>query len=132
MSHFSTVKTSVKNISTLKEAAKKLGLEIQENTTCRGFSGATKKCDLVIRGKNGYDIGFQKAKDGGYQIVADWWGVRMNQDLMKIVGDERCSKLIQEYSGTMVKQELTSQGFYTQSCTKQKDGVVRMVFQGGW
>jgi hypothetical protein len=80
MSHFSSVKTKIRNLSALERALKDLNYECtlaEEGQTVqvRGYQG--QKMDAVgcIRASKTYDIGIVKTLDGTYEFVADWWGV---------------------------------------------------------
>lgn len=98
MSHFSTIKTKIIDLNTLDKAATKLGLQIVQGTTVRGFAGQTTQADRVycvgsLYGRT-YDIGAVKQAVNGtkptYGLVTDEWAV--NQIRPNITG-----KLVQEY-----------------------------------
>ncbi len=75
MSHWTTLKVKAKDREAIKKALKRLfpKNDVVENATVRGFSGATKKADIVCKGDNNYDVGFVKSSDT-YDCVADWYG----------------------------------------------------------
>src|SRR5947207_15862432 len=77
MSHFTRVKTKIVEKQHLLSALRDLGHAPQEgNVTIRGWGGRTAKAQVKIATKSaGYDIGFQE-KDGSFDIVADWYGIR--------------------------------------------------------
>lgn len=75
MSHFTEVKTKIKNKENLKRALKKLGYEVVEaesGVEVRGYFGATQKADFKILTKSHYDIGFKLNSEGSYEFVGDW------------------------------------------------------------
>jgi hypothetical protein len=77
MSHFTVVRTRMVELEYLKRALTDLGYQFEEGAvSIRGFLGRRTAAELRVPGRNwGYDIGFRKTK-AGYEVVADWWGVR--------------------------------------------------------
>ena len=72
MSHFSRIKTSIREIDLLKKSLVNLNLVWEEKEQLiEGYQGETHKVNLVIRQENNIDIGFEKTKDNSYQLVAD-------------------------------------------------------------
>lgn len=74
MSHFTSVKTQIRNISLLDETMKALGLQKVERKTVNGYRGQRTSADHVWRVDSKYDVGAIKNADGTYDLVADWWG----------------------------------------------------------
>lgn len=77
MSHFSEVKTKIKNRETLKKALAKLGFEIVEaeagsSVDVRGYFGESQAAEFKILTSTHYDIGFRLNEEGTYEIVGDW------------------------------------------------------------
>ena len=79
MSHFTTVKTKINNLVSLKQALENLKYKFTlaeegHQVVVRGYKGDTIHAAMSIdMGK--YDIGVVQAEDGTYEMVADWWGV---------------------------------------------------------
>lgn len=119
MSHFTTVKTQVKDLDLLDAVARELGLVPGSRKEVRGWRGATAHADRVyeIPG-HPYDVGVVRQEDGTYALVADWWGVE--QKLPGLQG-----KLLQEYA---VKAVLRQAKLLGQRATVSRDtgGVVRI------
>lgn len=89
MSHFATVKTSIKDREALITALNELKIEFEESSTQllkmnTRWSGNEKQLvDMVIRGASlgiGADVGFKfDATEKTYQIVADDWELRRSK-----------------------------------------------------
>ena len=73
MSHFTEIKTQIKDITALRAACKELGLELIENADARGYGGRCLHGDYVIKLKGPYDIAVQRQTDGSFNLVADLW-----------------------------------------------------------
>ena len=93
MSHFSKIKTTLKDLSLLQKSLNDLGVSWNENiSTIKGYKAQECFANLVIKQNNNYDIGFTW-NGTEYQLVADlqfWqqpWSVELFLD--KIVTDER-------------------------------------------
>ena len=122
MSHFTTIKTEIRDLNMLKKALNSLSYkEIKENDIVRGYMGNKQNADLVIKNTNGYDIGFVN-EAGVYNIVADFWGVKLNQD-------EFTNKVVQRYSYEIIKDQSAIQGFSISEESVQKDGTIKIVVQ---
>src|SRR5258708_36577554 len=92
MSHFTTIKTQIKDIPALRSALTEMGLSISSNTEARGYMQNKIKGDFVIHLKGPYDIALQKQPNDSYALVADWFMGHVEKE----VGKE-CSKLLQLY-----------------------------------
>lgn len=125
MSHFTTIKTEIRNVAALKEAARALGLTLEEKGEVRGYAGRTTNADYVIRLASDYDIGFCLTKDKTYEIVADWFSPSVAQAIGKNGG-----RLLQEYSYAVLKMEARRRG---QMITRKtlEDGTVQVTIRGG-
>ena len=73
MSHFSTIKTELRDRSALIEALRDLGHEPSEGEReVRGYRGQSVIADLAIAQAEGTDIGFRwNSASGSYELVAD-------------------------------------------------------------
>lgn len=122
MSHFTTIKTKIKDRDYLKKALEDMGYPYKEGSLkITGFGGKEKQVELAIYPEEGYPIGFrQKANE--YEVVADWWGVKVDRN--KLI-----SNLTQRYAYHTVVQEAQNQGFNIVSEEKEKDGSLRVVVQ---
>ncbi|HIK27600.1 MAG: DUF1257 domain-containing protein [Oscillatoriaceae bacterium SKW80] len=124
MSHFSQIKTQIRNLTSLQAALSDLGIDWKPGPReVRGYRGQTYKADIAIEQKNGYDIGFSW-NGTEYELVADlqfWeqaWSV--NRFL---------SMVTQRYAYHTVINETTKQGFQLAEQQKNEDGSIRLVLQ---
>lgn len=79
MSHFTKLdKADITDPKAFVAAAQELGFDgkVEEDTQLRGFDGNTLKADVAIRCKK-YDLGIVKNERGRYDMIADFWGLRM-------------------------------------------------------
>ena len=77
MSHFTEVKTKIKNKETLKKALLQMGHQVvegveEERVEVRGYFGETQVADFKILTTSNYDIGFRLNNEGNYEVVGDW------------------------------------------------------------
>lgn len=75
MSHFTRVRTQIRERRFLLDALREMGETVVERGKVRGWRGQVEEADVVVRRANGYDIGFIAVGDEAYEIVADWMGV---------------------------------------------------------
>ncbi|MFN5515558.1 MAG: DUF1257 domain-containing protein [Cyanobacteriota bacterium] len=124
MSHFSNIKTQLRDLDTLKTALSKLGMEWQEGPSAvRGYQGQTVSAALVISQENNYDLGFcWNGRE--YELVTDlqYW-----QQPLSVEGF--LQKITQGYALETVLRESAQQGFQVAEQETQADGAVRLVVQ---
>jgi hypothetical protein len=92
MSHFTTVKTQIKDIAALRSACAELGLELRQNAQARGYYDNKTKGEYVIKLKGPYDIALNKQPDGSFGITADLWEGHVEKEV-----GEKYDKLLQLY-----------------------------------
>jgi len=124
MSHFSQIKTQIRNLDSLQSALSDLGITWKSGPhPVRGYQGQTQTADVVVEQPNGYDIGF--AWNGEhYDLVADlqYWQ-------QPLTVDRFLSQVTQNYALNVVTQTSAQQGFQVAETVKQPDGSVRLVVQ---
>ena len=86
MSHFTTVKTLIKDILALKAACAELGLEVLENAEARGYGSNRIHGDHVIKLTGPYDVALNRLPDGSYAMNADLWNGHVEKELGKDFG----------------------------------------------
>ncbi len=69
MSHFTTIKTQIKDIDALRSAVQEMGLSLLQKTTARGYYENNIKGDYVIRLKGPYDVAVNKEKEGTFDLT---------------------------------------------------------------
>ena len=76
MSHFTEVKTKIRDRAMLEKALAALGLAVESNlkqgVDVRGFMGDKTRADLKVLTDTHYDIGFARNAEGDFEIIADW------------------------------------------------------------
>jgi hypothetical protein len=124
MSHFSQIKTQIRNLDSLKEALTDLDINWKPGTReVRGYQGQTHAAEVTIEQDNGYDIGF-KWNGKEYELVSDlqYW-----QQNLSVDGFLR--QVTQRYAYQTVVKETTRAGFEVAEQQKNKDGSIRLVVQ---
>jgi len=120
MSHFTRVRTQLRNIDTVKQALEDLGYTVAEGKV-RGYQGQLENADLVVNVGTNYDIGFRR--DGeNVTMVADFWGLRINKD-------QFLKQVSQRYAYLTVLDQAQSQGWQNVAEEVQADGSIRLVMQ---
>jgi hypothetical protein len=127
MSHFTEVKTKIKNKERLKKVLSSKGFEIEEDSNgveVRGYFGDTIKAEFKILTKSHYDIGFVKDDQGNYEAVGDW-------ELMpKVSGIEQTSfinEISQSYAIKTVEEMAEEKGYSLEMGDVDEEGNIQMV-----
>jgi hypothetical protein len=124
MSHFSQIKTQIRNLESLTDALSDLGIDWKTGPSeVRGYRGQTHAAEVTIEQENGYDIGF-RWNGQEYELVADlqYW-----QQNLSVDGFVR--EVTQRYAYQTVVKETTKVGFQVAEQQQQKDGSIRLVVQ---
>ncbi|MER3433434.1 MAG: hypothetical protein C4288_08380 [Leptolyngbya sp. ERB_1_1] len=124
MSHFSQIKTQIRNLTSLQSALSDLGMDWKSGPCdVRGYRGQTQSAEVVIEQNNGYDVGF--AWNGHeYELVADlqYWNLDNSVDRF-------LSKVTQRYAYHTIVNESAQKGFQVSEQQKNEDGSLRLVLQ---
>lgn len=124
MSHFSQIKTQIRNLSSLQAALTDLEIDWKPGPQeVRGYQGQTRTADIAIEQSNGYDIGFSW-NGSEYELIADlqYW----NQPTPV---DHFLSKITQRYAFQTVLNETSQRGFQVAEQKQNADGSIRLVLQ---
>lgn len=124
MSHFTRVKTQITDVGMLTRALTDLKYPFAENTLVRGYQGKNEQADVVVKPGGAYDIGFVKAADGSYHIVADWWGVEKEAKLRE---RSFLEPVMQRYAYHKVVDEVAKQGFQVVQESVGVDQTVKLT-----
>ncbi|MEL6938146.1 MAG: DUF1257 domain-containing protein [Cyanobacteria bacterium J06598_1] len=126
MSHFSQIKTKLRNLSSLQLALNDTGISWQAGPKAvRGYQGNTQTAEVVIEQDNGYDVGFKRNEQtGDYELVADlqYW-----QQSLSVEGF--INKVTQRYAYHTVLNESAGNGFQVSEQVENADGSIRLVLQ---
>lgn len=126
MSHFSQIRTKIRNLSSLKAALTDLGIDWKPGPSpVRGYQGNTETADVVIEQANGYDIGFRlNSETQEYELVADlqYWQQPLSVDGF-------INQMSQRYAFHTVMEATANEGFQVAEQTAMEDGSIRLVVQ---
>src|SRR5262245_31416760 len=92
MSHFTTIKTQIKDINALRAACKELGFAVLQNASARGYINNQTQGEYVIKLNGPYDIALNQNPDGTYGLTTDWWDGHVEKEVGANFG-----KLLQLY-----------------------------------
>lgn len=124
MSHFSTVKTELRQLQPLVQALEDLGYSPDQGSRpVRGYRGQTVSADIAVTTDQGGDLGFRwNAQTGAYELVTDL-------DLWKqtIPVERFLSKLTQRYALNSVLQASDQEGFQVSEQRVAQDGSIELV-----
>jgi len=121
MSHFTTIKTQIKDIDALRSAVQEMGLSLLQKTTARGYYQNNIKGDYVIQLKGPYDIAVNKQKSGTFDLTCDWWGGHVENEVGKNYG-----KLLQLYGVHKAIREAKRKGHLVQR-RQQENGSIKLI-----
>ncbi len=124
MSHFSQIKTQIRNLGSLEVALTELGIDWKPGPSqVRGYRGQTRNAEIAVEQDNGYDIGFSW-NGNEYELIADlqYW----QQDLSV---EGFLKQVTQRYAYHTVIKETARQGFQIAEQQKNEDGSIRLLVQ---
>ena len=121
MSHFTTIKTQIKDIDALHSAIQEMGLSLLQKTTARGYYENNIKGDYVIRLKGPYDIAVNKQKDNTFALTCDWWDGHVEKEVGQNYG-----KLLQLYGVHKAIREAKRKGHLVQR-RPQENGAIKLI-----
>ena len=118
MSHFSTIKTELRDRQSLLEALEDLGHGPRQGSLMvRGYRGQTVEAQLAVAQANGADIGFRlNPETGSYELVTDLdlWN--------QAVPVERfLAQLNQRYALRSILAATAEEGFQVSEQAQQQD-----------
>lgn len=124
MSHFSQIKTQIRNLVSLKAALSDLGMDWKDGPCqVKGYQGQTHAAEVAIAQDNGFEIGFSW-NGQEYALVADlqYWQQPLSVDGF-------LSRVTQQYAFHTVVNSGAEQGFQITEQQKNADGSLRVVLQ---
>ncbi|MDX2216360.1 MAG: DUF1257 domain-containing protein [Oculatellaceae cyanobacterium bins.114] len=124
MSHFSQIKTQIRDLTALQSALTDVGVEWKSGPQAvRGYRGLTKTADIAIEQDNGYDVGFSW-NGQEYELVADlqYWK-------QPLTVEGFLNRVTQRYAYHTVVNTTAQKGFQVSEQQQQQDGSIRLVLQ---
>ena len=121
MSHFSTIKTKIKNKPELIEALQLLQYDVQEDQELINpldHQHERVKVDVSI----GTDIGFRLNSDGEYELVAD-----MQTWNHSIPPKRLIEKVTQQYARMTIHNTIKEQGFQVEEEWEMDDNSIELT-----
>lgn len=126
MSHFSQIRTKIRNLSSLQSALTDLGIDWKSGPSpVRGYQGSAETAEVVIEQPNGFDIGFRLNPDTkDYELVADlqYWQQPLSVDGF-------VNQISQRYAFHTVLEATAQEGFQVAEHKTTEDGAIRLVVQ---
>ncbi len=121
MSHFTEIKTQIKDIEALRSACQEMGIPLLQNVEARGYYENRIKGDFVIKLKGPYDIAVNRQPDGTFGLTADLWNGHVENEVGQGYG-----KLLQLYGVHKATLEARKKGHMVRR-SQQKDGAIKLV-----
>ena len=120
MSHVSTVSTTIKDLTILKQALKELGYGFYEGQKLEGNYVNGQTVDLLIEDKsNRYG-----SKSVGLVKKGDTYSFHGDVSGMKNLAKE---KIVQKYTSLKLRSELKKMGAMSFTEVEQEDGAIKLV-----
>jgi Protein of unknown function (DUF1257) len=134
MSHFTSIKTQIKQVEPLLQALADLGFQaVEVHETAQplfGFRGDVRSqtAEVIIRrqyvGAASNDIGFKRQADGTFEaIISDYD--------RQVYAPQWLNQLTQRYGYHLLKATVPQQGFTVEEEEVLADGTIRLVV-GRW
>lgn len=129
MSHFTKVKTVIRDQAVLCEALRQLHHQFREgeNLTVRGYPGGAQTAQVVIDTGCNYDIGFQRQPDQTFDAVADWnYGVHRNAG-QRYRTDTWLNEVHQKCAHLAILKLIEEKGWVTEENRVLASGEIELV-----
>ena len=124
MSHFTTIRTQIKDIEALRATCAELSLELLQNAEARGYGSSRQRGEFVIRLKGPYDVALHRQSDGTYGLSTDWWDGHVEKEVGTNYG-----RLLQLYAVHKTAREARKRGLNVQR-TLRTDGSIKLTIGG--
>jgi Protein of unknown function (DUF1257) len=124
MSHFTEIKTQIKDIDALRQACQEMGLPLLQDAESRGYYENKTKGDYVIQLKGPYDIALNKQPDGTFGLTADLWQGHVEKEV-----GQKYVKLLQLYGVHKATIEARKKGISVLR-RQQNNGTIKLVLMG--
>lgn len=127
MSHFTRVKTILRDQVVLEDALRSLHYEFRsgERVPIRGYQGNREYGQVVVQTGSDYDIGFQRQDDRSFSACADWdYGIRYSTKLRQ---ESFLQEVSRAYSHLAVRRQVQEQGFVIEQERVLETGEIEIV-----
>ena len=121
MSHFTCIKTKIKEKDFLIKALNTLGYEAQENVLLENPDDHDhKQWNVEVAVTD--DVGFKRSQDGTLELVAELDTWNLDVPVSRFI-----DKLTQQYAIENIKTQTVEKGYNVESEVKNLDGSVELV-----
>jgi len=124
MSHFTTIKTQIKDIEALRTTCAELSLELLQNAEARGYGSSRQRGEFVIRLKGPYDVALNRQTNNTYGLSTDWWDGHVEKEVGSNYG-----RLLQLYAVHKTAREARKRGLSVQRALRT-DGSIKLTIGG--
>ena len=126
MSHFTTIKTVIRDHSLLCDTLRTLHHRFQEGerVLIRGYEGNTAYGQVVVDTGTQYDIGFQRQSDETFAVCADWWGVQLGG---RINENDFLRQVNQTYQHMAVRKQVELHGYIIEEERVMANGEIEIL-----
>jgi hypothetical protein len=126
MSHFTRVKTVIRDQVMLEESLRQLHYNYRsgEDLVIRGYMGNRETAQVVIDTGCDYDIGFQHQNDQTFNVCADWWGVEGKTSIKQ---ENFLNELNQTYAHQTVRKQVLEEGYIIEEERVLENGEIELV-----
>ena len=119
MSHLSRGRCKIKDLFTLREVAKSMGLKVVEKKKLHGSYIGTIDCEFVLTDRKGGELAVVQTGNEEYEIQMD----NYYNSICEVVGDNG-GKLTRDYMTEVHKKEVQLLGGIIASCEVDVQGFV--------
>ena len=124
MSHFSTVKTELRQLEPLVKSLRELGYSPEQGERpVRGYQGQTVSAEISVSMTSGGDLGFRwNEQSGAFELVTD-----LDLWKQKIPVERFLAQLTQRYALNTVLAATSLEGFEVAEQKETVDGAIELV-----
>lgn len=123
MSHFTTIKTELRNLAAVEAGLRRLGIECQRGGTIEDYFKNSRKVDLIASLPGQRAVGFARNESSGViELVGDWYGGTTSQE-------EFMTSLTHHYAREQVLESLEQQGVDLSRVKEREEPDGSVVFE---
>ena len=123
MSHFSTIKTELRNLNSVEAALRRLGIQIEGSGVIEDYYHAKQTVDIIAHLPGQRPVGFVRDPASGVvNLVGDWWGGTMSRD-------DFLAQLKSNYAREQVLESLEKQGVNMADVIEREEADGSYVFE---
>ena len=130
MSHYTSIKTQIKDIGILENTCRDFGIDsLLRHTKARGYGSQSIECDYCIRWEGSpYDVAVVRQQDGTYSLTGDFYQGHIAQKFGHPQGktemELNLGRLLQAYAKHTVLQQASQNNLGLLSQENTDDGRV--------